>query len=103
VLVETAFISNPKEEKRLTEKEFQQRMGRSIAQGIEDYFYRSPPPGTWIAANRGAERHVVARGDTLGGIADRYKISLNRLRTANNIRGNGDKIMVGSELIIPTS
>ena len=101
VLVETAFISNPDEEKRLTEKEFQQRMARSITQGVRNYFYSSPPPGTWIAANRNGFKHVVARGDTLGGIANRYSISLNRLRSANNI--SGDVIHVGRELVIPTS
>lgn len=103
VLVETAFISNPSEEQLLTQREFQQRMSRAIANGIRDYFYTSPPPGTWIAANRDGGRHIVARGDTLGGIASRYKISLNSLRRANNINGNGDKILVGKELVIPTS
>lgn len=103
VLVETAFISNPSEEKKLTQREFQQDMGRAIAAGVRNYFYRAPPPGTWIAANRGADRHVVSRGDTLGGIATRYKVSVNSLRMANNINGNGDKILVGKELIIPTS
>ncbi len=101
VLVETAFISNPEEEKRLTEKEFQQRMARAITSGVRDYFYHSPPPGTWIAANRNGARHIVARGDTLGGIASRYQVSLNKLRNANNIRG--DVIRVGRELVIPTS
>jgi N-acetylmuramoyl-L-alanine amidase len=101
VLVETAFISNPGEEKRLTEKEFQQRMARSITRGVRDYFYSSPPPGTWIAANRDGSKYIVARGDTLGGIANRYSVSLNSLRSANKIRG--DVIHVGRELIIPTS
>ena len=101
VLVETAFISNPSEEKRLTEKEFQQRTARAITRGVRDYFYSSPPPGTWIAANRSAAKHIVARGDTLGGIASRYSVSLNNLRDVNQIRG--DVIHVGSELIIPTS
>ncbi len=101
VLIETAFISNSSEEKRLTEKEFQQRMARTVTRGIKDYFYASPPPGTWIAANRDGLKYIVARGDTLGGIANRYSISLSRLRSANNIRG--DVIQVGRELVIPTS
>lgn len=99
VLVETAFISNPGEEKRLTEKEFQQNMAGAITRGVRTYFYSSPPPGTWIAANRKGSRHIVARGDTLGGIANHYRISLANLRRANNIRG--DVIHVGRELIIP--
>jgi N-acetylmuramoyl-L-alanine amidase len=101
VLIETGFISNPGEEKRLGQKDFQQRTARAITQGIRDYFYSSPPPGTWIAANRDGARHIVARGDTLGGIADRYSVSLARLRSVNGI--DGDVIYVGRELIIPTS
>ncbi len=101
VLIETAFISNPDEEKRLTEREFQQRMARTITGGVRDYFYSSPPPGTWIAANRDSQKYIVARGDTLGGIASRYSVSLSRLRSANNI--SGDVIHVGRELVIPTS
>jgi N-acetylmuramoyl-L-alanine amidase len=100
VLVETAFISNPAEEKRLTEKEFQQRMARAITRGVRDYFYTSPPPGTWIAANRDDAKYIVARGDTLGAIAQRYSVSLSSLRSANKIRG--DVIHIGRELIIPT-
>jgi len=101
VLVETAFISNPSEEKRLTEKEFQQRMARAITRGIRDYFYSSPPPGTWIASHRDGFKYTVARGDTLGGIANRHSVSLSSLRNANKIRG--DVIHVGRELVIPTS
>jgi len=101
VLIETAFISNPSEERRLTEKEFQQRMARNITRGVRDYFYASPPPGTWIASNRDSSKHIVARGDTLGGIAQRYSVSVSSLRSANNIRG--DVIQVGRELVIPTS
>ena len=78
-------------------------MSRSIASGIRNYFHNSPPPGTWIAANRAANRHIVSRGDTLGGIASRYNVTLPSLRKANKINGSGDKILVGRELVIPTS
>jgi N-acetylmuramoyl-L-alanine amidase len=101
VLVETAFISNPTEEKRLTQLEFQTNIARAIANGVRNYFHSSPPPGTWIAANRAATRHVVARGETLGAIASRYRVSLGSLRRANNL--NNDLIRVGAELVIPTS
>jgi len=101
VLVETAFISNPTEERRLTEREFQQQMADAIAAGVRRYFLSSPPPGTWLAANRGGTRHVVVRGETLGGIANRYNVSLSSLRRINNL--SGDIIQVGKELVIPTS
>jgi N-acetylmuramoyl-L-alanine amidase len=101
VLVETAFISNPSEESKLRDPAYQSRLATAIANGIHDYFYLSPPPGTWIAANRKQMKYVVERGDTLGGIASRYRVSLNRLRTANGIKG--DVIHVGSTLVIPTT
>jgi N-acetylmuramoyl-L-alanine amidase len=101
VLVETAFISNPTEEKRLTQLEFQTNIARAIGRGVRNYFHASPPPGTWIAANRAGTRHVVARGETLGAIASRYQVSLASLRSANKL--NGDLIRVGAELVIPTS
>ena len=102
VLVETAFISNPTEEKRLTQLEFQENMARAIARGVRIYFHRSPPPGTLLAARRDGQgtRHVVSRGETLGGIANRYNVNLSRLRQANNLPN--DLIRVGAELVIPT-
>ncbi len=37
VLVEAAFISHPREEKRLTSKKYQQRVAGAIAQGVINY------------------------------------------------------------------
>ena len=99
VLIETAFISNPSEEKRLGHRDFQQDISRAITDGVRRYFYSSPPPGTWIARHRAGTRHVVSRGDTLGGIASQYRVSLASLREANGIAG--DVIRPGTELLIP--
>lgn len=101
VLVETAFISNPSEEQKLRDPGHQSRLAAAIADGIQDYFYLSPPPGTWIAANRKQLKYIVERGDTLGEIASRYRVSLNRLRSANGLKG--DTIHVGATLVIPTT
>ncbi len=43
ILVETAFISNPEEEKRLTDDAYQERMALAILKGIKRYFSRNPP------------------------------------------------------------
>ncbi len=101
ILVETAFISNPAEEKRLKDPNWQKKMAKSITHGIQDYFYLSPPPGTFIAAHRQPVRHRVVSGDTLGEIADRYRVSLYRIRRANDLKT--DNIRIGSELLIPTT
>ncbi len=101
ILVETAFISNPSEEKRLKNPAWQRRTAEAITDGIQNYFYMSPPPGTWIAANRQPVRYRVVRGDTLGEIASRYRVSLYSLRRVNGLKT--DTIRVGAELLIPTT
>jgi len=101
ILVETAFISNPSEEAKLRDPAWQKQMAGAIARGVQEYFYLSPPPGTWIAANRQPLRHRVVRGDTLGDIANRYRTTVYSLRRANDLKG--DVIRVGAELLIPTT
>jgi N-acetylmuramoyl-L-alanine amidase len=43
ILVETAFISNPEEEKRLNDEEYQDRLAKAILSGIKRYFASNPP------------------------------------------------------------
>ena len=43
ILVETAFISNPEEEKRLRDDDYQDRMARAVLAGIKRYFAQNPP------------------------------------------------------------
>ena len=43
VLVETAFISNPDEEARLTSESYQNELANALMKSIERYFSRNPP------------------------------------------------------------
>ena len=43
ILVETSFISNPEEERRLVDEDYQDRMAEAILKGIRRYFARNPP------------------------------------------------------------
>jgi N-acetylmuramoyl-L-alanine amidase len=43
ILVETAFISNPEEEKRLNDEGYQGKMANAILSGIKRYFAANPP------------------------------------------------------------
>lgn len=52
MLVETAFISNPAEEKRLRNSAHQQALAEAIFNGVRDYFRQSPPDGTLFARQR---------------------------------------------------
>ncbi|HEU4654790.1 MAG TPA: N-acetylmuramoyl-L-alanine amidase [Steroidobacteraceae bacterium] len=52
LLVETAFITNPGEESKLGNSRHQQLLADAIHQGVREYFYANPPPGTQIAKLR---------------------------------------------------
>jgi N-acetylmuramoyl-L-alanine amidase len=43
ILIETAFISNPEEEAKLTDDAYQDRMANAVLKGIEKYFAKNPP------------------------------------------------------------
>lgn len=43
ILVETAFISNPEEEARLRDEQYQQQMAEALVAGIRRYFRANPP------------------------------------------------------------
>jgi N-acetylmuramoyl-L-alanine amidase len=50
ILVETAFISNPQEEKRLNDEAYQNRLARAILEGIKRYISKHPPRPQWPLA-----------------------------------------------------
>ncbi len=50
ILVETAFISNPSEERKLRDPEHQDQLAAAVMGGVKSYFESTPPPGTWFAA-----------------------------------------------------
>ena len=96
ILVETGFLTNPSDAKRLSNPNHQEEVARAILEGILRYFDRNPPPGTTFAS---ARRHTITRGETLSEIAVRYRVSVERLRAANRI--DGSIIRVGDVLRIP--
>ena len=96
ILIETGFLTNPSDAKRLSNPKHQEKVARAILDGIHRYFDGNPPPGTMFASTR---RHTIARGETLSEIANRYRVSVKRLRDANRLRGN--VIRAGEVLRIP--
>ncbi|HEV2623210.1 MAG TPA: N-acetylmuramoyl-L-alanine amidase [Frateuria sp.] len=127
ILVETAFISNPAEERKLRDPAHQRQLAAAVTGGVRNYFESTPPPGTWFAAQAmrrngmlaeaarpatpakaaDAERadadvrdlHRVARGESLGSIARQYGVSVRAIKSAN--RMNGDSVQTGMVLAIP--
>jgi N-acetylmuramoyl-L-alanine amidase len=104
VLVETAFISNPSEEKKLRTPAFQREIAGGIFRGIKRYLAHATvaPPAPVQAQkpeNTAAREHVVRRGETLTSIARQYNVNVDALRFFNDLRGN--VAPVGFKLLIP--
>jgi N-acetylmuramoyl-L-alanine amidase len=106
ILVETGFISNPAESRRLKTRKYQRQIADSIASGVKTYFRESPPIGTLLAyqqqtgtGNPGS--YTVRKGDTLSHIAARNDVSLDALRKLNKLRN--DVVYVGQRLRLPSS
>lgn len=105
ILIETGFISNPQEARKLSDAKYQGKMASAIYQGLMQYFESNPPEGSlvaWRVRNNGAPRqYVVARGDTLSEIAQRYRVPVSSIQRRNGLKGNA--IRIGQKLQIPTS
>jgi N-acetylmuramoyl-L-alanine amidase len=97
ILIETAFISNPNEEKKLLSASHRKNMASAIVHGLRGYFRDFAPEGTILASRK----HIIARGETLSTIAQQYRVSTNTLREYNGLKG--DLVRVGQTISIPRS
>ncbi len=104
ILVETGFITNPAEAKKLKSRSHQQKLAKAILKGIKDYFYVNTPEGSlvaWKKSGGGQVKYKIARGDTLSGIAQRYRISIAELKSLNRLKSSS--IRIGQVLTIPAT
>lgn len=106
IFVEAAFISNPGEARKLRDPGHQEAMARAIMTGIHKYFRANTPPDTQLTALKMPAKpkpvqHRIASGDTLSEIAEKYNVSLRRLRQANGLKS--DRIRIGQTLQIPAA
>jgi|TARA_B110000879_G_scaffold212091_1_gene306905 N-acetylmuramoyl-L-alanine amidase len=101
LLIETGFISNPKEAKQLSSGAYQQRMAAAIYNGLVSYYMDNTPKGTSLAANKAKRErsYTIARGDTLSDIAQRYNTSVTHILSYNKM--GSSTIKVGQKIMIP--
>ncbi|MCK5888648.1 MAG: N-acetylmuramoyl-L-alanine amidase [Methylococcales bacterium] len=123
ILVETAFISNPSEEKKLKSGTHQRKMAKAIFKGVVNYFKENPLSNTYFAELKAkkkplkvmrtvkntqkssrrqsaGKRHVIAKGETLSEIAVRYGVTMNSIKVANSLR-RFMNLQIGQVLSIP--
>lgn len=104
LLIETAYLTNPSEERQLRDPAYQRRIAGALHGGVIEYFRTHAPADTYFA-NHLPERpaapreHVISRGETLSEIAERYRISVGALKSSNSL--SGDRIRIGQVLTIP--
>jgi len=122
ILVETAFISNPDEEQKLRDRNYQRNIAESILKGLKRAMPRliarrggggeslrafAPTPSPVTPAVQSAQtapistarEHIVKPGETLSAIARLYDIHVETLRFLNGIQGND--LAVGTKLQVP--
>ncbi len=101
VLIETAYISNPEEEKLLRSPAFQNKLSATIARAVVQFFLSESPgdvPGVLVQGDKPRDSaaplenktkpfflYTVEKGDTLSKIARRFNVTLTGLLTLNKL------------------
>jgi len=99
ILVETGFITNRREERKLQSWRHQQAIANSILTGINSYFTDQSPPGTFFAQRDRKKDYVIKRGDTLSVIAGNYNVTMDNIKRLNSL--GSDSLKIGQKLRIP--
>ncbi len=99
VLFETAFLSNPREEKNLRSAAHQKKVAKAITRGVNKYFARKAPPGTWLAEYE--SEYLIEQGDSISVVASKHQIAEKDLRARNALYA--DNLIAGQVIKIPVS
>lgn len=108
ILVETGFLSNADEEKKLNTLDYRKRIARIIYNGLVEYRKKNiqaellpapiNQPANLNIVDSGI-RHNVTKGETLLGVANKYKVKANDIVALNNLSSRN--LLIGQKLKIP--
>lgn len=98
VLLELAYLTNQRDAAEIRKEAVQRRVARSVADGVVAYLLANPPEGVGRRPEQLAV-HVVAKGETLTGIARKYRCTVDDLRELNRL-GTGSIIRPGQKLTV---
>ena len=85
VLVESGFITNPEDAKRLKTKGGRRMIARSIFLGIHNYFKEAPVSGTLLENYQNYLNYEIQKGDVLSEIAIRFGVTVDSINKTNNL------------------
>ena len=86
VLIESGFISNPDDAKRLEGKAGRRMIARSIFLGIHNYFKEKPKPNTFMASLPQYVEYEIQKGDVISEIAIRFGVTVDEIINWNNLK-----------------
>ena len=86
VLVESGFISNPDDAKRLEGKAGRRMIARSIFLGIHNYFKEKPKPNTFMTSLPKFVEYEIQKGDVISEIAIRFGVTIEEVINWNNLK-----------------
>lgn len=113
ILVETGFLSNAEEEKKLNSLAYRKRIARMIYNGLVEYRKKNiqaeMPPVPTSPASQNANVsiaasnivHNVTSGETLLGVANKYQVKAQDIVSLNNLKSRN--LLIGQKLKIPAS
>ncbi|HIG78481.1 MAG TPA: LysM peptidoglycan-binding domain-containing protein, partial [Cycloclasticus sp.] len=99
ILIETAFISNKKEEAKLRSSRHQSKVAKAIMKGVKAYFAKQNVPST-PTSRIAKSTYKIKKGDTLYAIAMRHRVSLSSLKKLNKMQTS--QIRIGQVIRIPS-
>ena len=115
ILVETGFISNPQEERKLRSDKHQKRLAEAIITGVDRFFKTNDPARYQASQNTRSSViatvaastpktakgrvHTVQSGDTLSAIARQYNQALKPIIQLNKLTDT--RLKVGQKIRIP--
>ena len=85
VLVESGFITNPDDAKRLEGKAGRRMIARSIFLGIHNYFKIKPKPNTFMASLPKYVEYEIQKGDVISEIAIRFGVTIDEIINWNDL------------------
>ena len=86
VLIESGFISNPDDARRLAGKPGRRMIARSVFLGIHNYFKEKPKPNTFMTSLPKYIEYEIQKGDVISEIAIRFGVTIDEIINWNNLK-----------------
>jgi N-acetylmuramoyl-L-alanine amidase len=86
VLVESGFITNPEDAKRLKTKAGRRMIARSIFLGIHNYFKEDPVSGSVLENYSNYLNYEIQKGDVLSEVAIRFGVTVDSINNLKNLK-----------------